>query len=616
MPADFASSLQRVAGSSDHLFDCIARAFPFAFVVDAAMRITGGGHLLRRSYPGVSEDGPLSDCFQSAQSDSTAQDFHQIGNCEDRMIVLRSRHNPALPALRGQWMKISEQQLMFLGWPWVTSFGQLADMGVTLSDIPPHHAVAEMLMLLQTNRNAMEDARDLADKIKLRNRELEQLTRELRHRAYHDALTGLPNRVMFRERLAHAMSRARRQQSSLAVLFIDLDRFKAVNDSLGHRVGDLLLQAVATRLRKGLRESDTVAREGGDEFVILLEDMNEAADAAHVAEKMLRQLNEAYLIDGNELHCGASIGVSMYPSDGTDEDQLINHADAAMFDSKGDGRNRVRFFSRESWERITHRFEMENQLRTALEQNQFVVYYQPQVTLSGGEIRSAEALLRWRHPQRGIVPPGEFIPLAEESGLIVQIGDWVLDAVCSQIAGWLASRGWSPSVSVNISARQLQLPGFAQRVEALLDRWQIPAELLELELTEHSLMQHHRQAGDLLQRLRQRGVRLVLDDFGTGYSNLMTLASLPFDTLKVDRAFIAGLNDNAQSRALVNMIITLARELQLKVVAEGVETTQQQNLLAGLGCEYVQGYLHAPPLAAAEFERLAFIEETERLRRA
>ena len=298
----------------------------------------------------------------------------------------------------------------------------------------------------------------------------------------------------------------------------------------------------------------------------------------------------------------------MYPIDGEDEDQLINHADAAMFDSKGEGRNRVRFFSEESWLRITQRLEVEKQLRVALESDQFVLYYQLQVNLPGQQIRSAEALLRWQHPQRGLIMPGEFIPLAEETGLIVHIGDWVLESVCRQIAAWLKQQGWSPSISVNVSARQLQTPGFVQRVEAVLARWQIPPELLELELTEHSLMQQHRQASDLLAHLKQRGVRLVLDDFGTGYSNLMTLANLPFDTLKIDRAFIAGLSDSTQSRALVNMIITLAQQLKLKLVAEGVETRQQQDLLAGLGCEYVQGYLHAPPLAISAFEQLTFAD--------
>ena len=606
----------RPSGAHDAPGEFIARmalVFPFAIVIDDTFKITASGHLLQKVLPAVTAYPSLDLCFSCAQFDGRSACFAELAAREGELMVLHSA--PAaqsLPPLRGQWLRVGERELMFLGWPWVTSFGQLAAMGVTLSDIPPHHALAEMLMLLQTNRNAMDDARELASKIKQRNQELEQLTKELRHQAYHDALTGLPNRLMFRERLSHAIARARRQQSFLAVLFIDLDRFKAVNDSLGHRVGDLLLQAVAARLRSGLRETDTVAREAGDEFVVLIEDVAEAAHVARVAAKVLDLMNKVYLIEGHELHCGASIGVSLFPGDGTDEDQLINHADAAMFDSKGEGRNRVRFFSEESWQRITHRFETERELRSALHQQQFVVYYQPQVNLAGHSIRSAEALLRWQHPLRGLVQPGEFIPLAEESGLIVQIGDWVLDRVCGQIAAWREQQGWSPSVSVNISARHLQLPGFAQRVEAVLARWKIPPELLELELTEHSLMQHHRQVSELLAHLKERGVKLVLDDFGTGYSNLMTLANLPFDKLKVDRAFIAGLSDSAQSRALVNMIITLARQLELKVVAEGVETYQQQNLLAGLGCECVQGYLHAPPLTVEQFEQLAFGSDLDR----
>ncbi len=583
----------------------MTRVFPFAFVIDDSLTIIASGHLLQKALPQTSEYPQLSECFRFAQDCPIA--FSRLGEHAGELTVLQSR--TSLPPLRGQWLKVAHRQMMFLGWPWVTSFGQLAGMGVTLSEIPPHHALAEMLMLLQTNRNAMEDARDLARKIKERNGELEQLTEALRKQAYHDALTGLPNRLMLRERLSHAIARARRQQSRLAVLFIDLDRFKSVNDSLGHRVGDQLLHLVAERIRGALRETDTVAREGGDEFLVLLEDVQEPEQAGRVAEKILKRLNQPYQVQNTQLQCGASVGVSLYPMDGEDEDQLISHADAAMFDSKREGRNCVRFFSEESWRRVTHRLEIEKQLHAALELNQFVVHYQPQVSLPGKKILSAEALLRWQHPSRGLIMPGEFIPLAEETGLIVPIGDWVLETVCCQIADWLRQQGWSPSVSVNVSARQLQMPGFAQGVEATLARWQIPPGLLELELTEHSLMQQPREASELLAHLKQRGVRLVLDDFGTGYSNLMTLANMPFDTLKIDRAFIAGLSDSAQSRALVNMIITLAQQLQLKLVAEGVETHQQQALLAGLGCNYVQGYLHAPPLAVAEFEQLTFGSE-------
>ena len=580
----------------------MTQVFPFAFVIDEALNIIASGHLLEKACPKVSAYPPLGECFRFTLDRQPC--FRWLAEHAGELMVLHSVES--LPPLRGQWLRAAKGRMIFLGWPWVTSFGELAGMGVTLSEIPPHHALAEMLMLLQTNRNAMEDARDLASKIKERNAELVQLTRALRQQAYHDALTGLPNRLMLRERLSHAIARARRQQSRIAVLFIDLDRFKSINDSLGHKVGDQVLQAVAERLTSTLRQSDTVAREGGDEFLILLEDVYQAEQVAMVAEKILGRLNQPYLVQGNPLHCGASIGVSLYPLDGENEDQLINHADAAMFDSKAEGRNCVRFFSEESWLRISQRLSMEKQLRSALELNQFTLHYQPQINLPGQQIRSAEALLRWQHPQRGLIMPGEFIPLAEETGLIVPIGDWVLESVCCQIGKWRRLQGWSPSVSVNVSAKQLQMPDFVQRVEAILARWQIPPQLLELELTEHSLMLQHREASNLLAHLKQRGVRLVLDDFGTGYSNLMTLANLPFDTLKIDRAFIAGLSDSPQSRALVNMIITLAHELQLKLVAEGVETSQQQDLLAGLGCEYVQGYLHAPPLSVSEFERLTF----------
>lgn len=594
------------AGLIEPALDCWTRVFPFAFAVDRSMSIVGGGGLLLRTFARIADRPRLGDTFRRVGSDLATTDFEQIAAQVDQLFILHCRHEGSVPPLRGQWMRLDQDHLLFLGWPWVTSFGQLSDLGITLKEIPPHNPLVEMLMLLHTNRSAMDDARELADALKQRRAELEAVNLELAHRAFHDALTGLPNRLMLRDRLTQAIARANRRQSALAVLFIDLDRFKAINDTLGHRIGDEVLRGVAGRISALLRKSDTVAREGGDEFLVLLEDVGSAEHAATVAAKLLHALNEAYEIEGRSMHCSGSIGVAMYPDDGVDAEELIRHADAAMFDSKGEGRNQVHFFSAESWQRITKRLSMEAELRVALDEGQFELYYQPQVELAGQRISGAEALIRWNHPQRGLVSPLEFIPLAEEVGLIVPIGDWVLDAVCAQMAEWIARFGWSPTVSVNISAKQLQMQDFGQRVEATLARHALPPQLLELELTEHSLMQQHQRATQLLERLKQQGVRLVLDDFGTGYSNLMTLSSMPFDMLKVDRSFVRGLNEDEQSRALVNMIIVLARQLKLKVVAEGVENTDQQALLAGLGCEFVQGYLHSPPLPSASFASLAF----------
>ena len=582
------------------------RIFPFAFAIDREMRIVSSGELLHRACCDITGHTRLSDSFRRVGGDLADMDFDQLAAQTDQLFILDCLCEVSMPPLRGQWARLDDEHLLFLGWPWVTSFGQLADMGIKLSEIPQHNPLVEMLMLLSTNRSAMDDARELADALKLRREELEAANRELAHRAFHDALTGLPNRLMLRDRLSQAITRAQRKKSALAVLFIDLDRFKSINDTLGHRIGDAVLRGVADRISAMLRKSDTVAREGGDEFLVLLEDIGIPEHAASVAGKLLRALDEPYSVEGRSLHCSGSIGVAIYPDDGADAEELIRHADAAMFDSKGGGRNQVHFFSPESWQRITQRFSMEAELRTAIDEGQFTVYYQPQVELPGQRITGAEALIRWNHPQRGLVPPLEFIPLAEEVGLIVPIGEWVLDTVCAQMADWIARFGWSPTVSVNISAKQLQMQDFVQRVESALARHALPPQLLELELTEHSLMQQHQRASQLLERLKRRGVRLVLDDFGTGYSNLMTLSSLPFDMLKVDRSFVHGVEDNAQSRALVNMIIALAQQLKLKVVAEGVETTEQQALLAGLGCEFVQGYLHSPPLPSASFEPLAF----------
>ncbi len=586
-----------------------AEAFPFAFVVDRSCRIVAAGELLRRICPEVDGQPLLEDCF-SATHGELGRDFAQLVADSGQLLILHRRVAGVVPPLRGQWMSINDNGLMFIGWPWVTSFGQLGEMGIRLSEIPPHNPLAEMLMLLQTNRSAMDDAHELARALRQRRQELEQANKELEHRAFHDALTGLPNRLMLRDRLSQAIARAERHRGALAVLFIDLDRFKAINDTQGHQIGDAVLQSVASRIAGQLRKSDTVAREGGDEFLVLLEDIGSAQNAALVAAKLLHSLDQPYVIDSHSLHCSGSIGVAMYPEDGASADELIKHADAAMFDSKGEGRNQVHFFSEESWARLAKRFTLESELRTAIDEGQFIIHYQPQVELAGNRICGAEALIRWKHPVRGIVPPLEFIPLAEELGLIVAIGEWVLNEVCAQMKDWLRRFGWSPSVSVNISARQLQLTDFAQRVEAILQRHQLPPQLLELELTEHSLMQQHERASQLLSGLKQQGVRLVLDDFGTGYSNLMTLFSMPFDMLKVDRSFVSGIEDDVPSRALVDMILALARQLRLQVVAEGVETRQQQSLLADLGCEFVQGYLHAPPLSAAGFEAMAFSGST------
>ncbi len=581
------------------------RAFPFAFAIDRSKRLVATGSLLLRICPEVAQQPLLDDCFTDLKDGFGNDDFDALAASEGSLLILHRLRGSGVPPLRGQWMRLDDDHLLFLGWPWVTTFGQLSEMGITLAEIPPHNPLVEMLMLLQTNRSAMDDARELAQALKNRRGQLEEANRELAHRAYHDALTGLPNRLMLRDRVEQAIARAQRHKNRLAVLFIDLDRFKAINDTHGHRTGDVVLCAVAARIREQVRRTDTVAREGGDEFLVLLEEIGAPEQAALVAGKLLRRLDEPHLIEGRTIHCSGSIGVAMYPEDGTDADELIRHADAAMFESKDEGRNQVHFFSQESWQRVTQRMATEAALRTAIERQQLLVYYQPQIELAGQRIIGAEALIRWRHPERGLVPPSEFIPLAEEVGLIVPIGEWVLDSVCAQIADWLRRFGWSPSVSVNISAKQLQAHDFADRVEAIMKRHHIPPELLELELTEHSLLLQRERASQLLAGLKRQGVRLVLDDFGTGYSNLITLSSMPFDMLKVDRSFVSSLPDSVQSKALVTMIVTLARQLQLKVVAEGVETPAQQQILSGLGCDFVQGYLHAPPLPAHSFEALA-----------
>ncbi|MFM9913419.1 MAG: EAL domain-containing protein [Methylophilaceae bacterium] len=417
----------------------------------------------------------------------------------------------------------------------------------------------------------------------------------------HDALTGLPNRRLLNELTGHALRRAEREKTSVAILFIDLDRFKVINDTLGHHVGDKLLIEVSDRLRDVMRDSDTVARLGGDEFMVMMDSLRDVEDASRVAKKIVTSLQNEFVIEGKDIYIGASVGISVFPGDGVDVEELIKAADIAMYKVKSEGKNNYRFYSSDLSENAVERFNMESQLRRALERNQFEVYYQPQVSLKTRRIIGAEALVRWRHPELGLVPPSKFIPVAEEAGLVVQIGEWVLRESARQMTEWIEQGLELQSVSVNVSGVQVQRSNFADTVYGILVETGCDPTLLELEITESVVMNNTEYVISVFERIKEPGVRLAIDDFGTGYSSLSYLKRLPLDKLKIDQSFVRDLTHDPDDKAIAGAVIALARSLGLKVIAEGVETQDQVDMLVEMGCDDVQGYFYGKPVPALQF---------------
>lgn len=417
----------------------------------------------------------------------------------------------------------------------------------------------------------------------------------IRHIAHHDALTGLPNRLHLTVALEQALASAQRKQAQVAVMFIDMDRFKVINDTLGHHIGDLLLIEVAQRLRACVRESDIVARLGGDEFVIVLTGMTDDAAATVVASKMIHALGQPYQIENNVLHSSPSIGISIFPVDGQDIATLMKNADTAMYHAKDQGRNNMQYFTAAMNASAGERLELERDLRTALETGQFLLHYQPQVNASSTHICGVEALIRWHHPQRGLVPPLKFITIAEETGLIEPIGAWVLDEACRQLAAWKIAGITGVTMAINLSAHQLRSPHLVELVQQTLRRHGVAEGELEIEITESVAMANPERAIGRLQALRNLGVRLAIDDFGTGYSSLAYLKTLPIHSLKLDRAFVRDIETDTNDAAISAATLALAHSLGLKVVAEGVETTGQRDFLVAHHCDYLQGYLFGKP---------------------
>lgn len=434
--------------------------------------------------------------------------------------------------------------------------------------------------------------------------ERKQHETQLFHQANYDTLTQLPNRNLLSDRLEHALAHAHRQGRQVAILFLDLDRFKMINDSLGHRVGDTLLKAVADRLKGCLREDDTVARLGGDEFVIVLEDLASEDGATRVAQKVLASMDTPFSLEGQDFFINCSIGISLFPRDGEDMDALLKNADTALHRAKDQGRNQLQFYTSAMNAHFARRITMENGLRYALEGDQLRLYYQPQVALDTGRIVGVEALLRWQHPQMGLVMPGDFIPLAEETGLIVSIGAWALKTACAQARSWQEAGLHPVIMSVNLSVRQFMQASLAKDLARLLQETGLNAEYLKLEITESLLMRDTDGAIPTLHALKTMGVGISIDDFGTGYSSLNYLKRFPITQLKIDRSFVQDITTDPGDAAITQSIIALGHSLGLSVIAEGVETREQMDFLKARHCDQMQGYYVSRPLPAQEMTAL------------
>jgi diguanylate cyclase (GGDEF)-like protein len=498
----------------------------------------------------------------------------------------------------------------------VTSHDEIGLLGMAFNKMAEDLSVSHAALV--------EHKRQLEERVAERTRELDQsntlLQQEVREHqlaaeraeylAYYDSLTTLPNRSLFSKLLNQALSLARRDTRPLAVLFLDLDRFKNINDTLGHEAGDLLLQEVGKRLQGCLRESDTVARLGGDEFVVLLPALKGAMDVEVVAHKILAATGKSFVAHGQEFRVTASVGASIYPKDGDDEQSLMKNADIAMYQAKEDGKNNFQFYSAQMNTHSFERLALESSLRRALEHDEFELHYQPKINARSGEIVGMEALLRWQHPELGIVGPTKFIPIAEETGLIVAIGKWVLKTACTQNVAWQQRGLPHLNMAVNLSGRQFSDEDLLRDVTSILDETGMSPDLLELEITESTLMHDIDKAIRTLKAFKDMGVRLAIDDFGTGYSSLSNLRQFPIDTIKIDGSFIRELSNHAGNRGIAEAIITMGRTLSLTVIAEGVETKAQADFLREQACDEFQGFYFSKAVTAGQFAELLEAQTT------
>jgi diguanylate cyclase (GGDEF)-like protein len=454
-----------------------------------------------------------------------------------------------------------------------------------------------LIMMRQANAQLVVSSIEAHKQIE----QIETAKNKLHYLAHHDALTGLPNRTLLQDRLNQAIETARRQGRRFAVLFMDLDRFKHINDSLGHAVGDQLLQSVSQCLKGCIRHSDTISRYGGDEFVVLLAHIRQAEDAALIAQNMLKALMVPHHIDQNEVNISVSIGIGIYPDDGQDAEALLKNADIAMYHAKENGRNDYKFFETEMSERAVQRHSIETCLRLGLEQLEFLLHYQPRINLQSQKIVGAEALIRWQHPEWGLVPSSQFMPIAEESGLILPIGRWVLRETCRQARFWQESGLRPIIVSVNISALELNAPDFLENVRATLEETKLEPQYLEMEFTEHVILRNAAYTDSVLESLAKLDIKLTIDDFGIGYSGLNFLRRSSIHALKIDRSFVKRMVTSADDAAIVSTVINMGKNLNLRIIAAGVETAEQYSFLVAQQCGEGQGYFFGRPMEAEAF---------------
>ena len=425
----------------------------------------------------------------------------------------------------------------------------------------------------------------------------------LNFQAHHDILTKLPNRILFNNRLEQSIEKAKRNKLKFAVLFIDLDHFKEINDSLGHAIGDEVLKIITSRLKNAIRKEDTVARLGGDEFTIILEELTLAQDASLIANKILKSLTVPIEIENSKLYVSSSIGISIYPDDGKSVQNLLKFSDSAMYKAKDEGRNNYQYYDSTMTELAFERVVMEASFREALKEEQFIVYYQPQIDAVENKLIGVEALVRWQHPTMGLVSPSKFIPLAESTGLIIALDKFVMKTAMTQIAQWYM-QGLNPGVlAMNLAVKQLQKKDFCTTFEILMKKVGCKPEWLELEVTEGQIMTRPEEAIKVLKKISDMGIELSVDDFGTGYSSLAYLKKLPIDKLKIDQAFVRGLPDDEEDAEITKAVINLAQSLKLKIIAEGVETIEQKEFLVKNGCKNIQGYFYSKPIPADEMEK-------------
>ncbi len=528
------------------------------------------------------------------------------GKREDAIPSIRDKYENAydykLGEIRGLLnIRIKERDLF------ATLYSDFAD--ITMSTIFLYLLFLIIIYLLIKKMRAKEKqyTQQLEIDIEAKTSEIKKQKDSLYTQAHHDALTGLPNRVLFNDRLEHGIEQSKRHKMELALFFIDLDHFKQINDSLGHQVGDRVLIEVAERLKTKIRKEDTLSRLGGDEFTIIIEDLKSVQNISLLARKILNILTQPIHIDGHTLYISCSIGVSLYPRDNTDAMSLIKYADAAMYKAKEEGRNNFQFYSSEMTAMAHERVVMEANLRQALEKEEFIVYYQPQIDAASGNLTGVEALIRWQHPLLGLVPPAKFIPLAEETGLIVEIDQWVMKTAMKQIRKWY-QKGWGPGIlALNLSIKHLRRDDFIQILRENITAIDFNPEWLELEVSEGQVMTKPEEAIVKLEQASNMGIGIAIDDFGTGYSSLAYLKRLPVGKLKIDQSFVKGIPDDKEDIAITKAIIALAKSLNLNLIAEGVETNTQKEFLLENGCKHIQGYYYNKPMPADEIEKKYFV---------